>query len=277
MPRPCLPRALLVMAACATAYLVVTLSDLRQLSIVKDLALLTSTAGGQAAPAHSLASATSPHCGRTYPLPGDFRRFMPPYFFPNASTGCPPAPVLTARAWLSCLARRKGRLFIAGNSLGRGIAFAWQTLLNNMTTHPDRGYQKAVCAKSRPEGAAEIASCQLQVSVPQDLLSGTADTITPDDAAIRFMWRPRFWNTSSGDVYDFCYGQTPRACYEGFFSPGSRPGDVLVLQTGLAYVEQERLAQYINSDFSELMNSGVFSGTVVWLSTPLAHPEKSVG
>ena len=238
----------------------------------------------------ALARAPAPsHCGRTYPLPGVFRADSPPYFFPNASTGCPPAPVLTPTAWLTCLARRRGRLFIMGNSLGRGIAYMWQSVLNGMTRHADRAAQKAACAKSpSAHNTDNIASCVLDVGVPPALNgsgSGTSSgsvrsdaplSITPEDAAVRFLWRPTFWNTS-WEPYDFCNGKAPGECYGAFFSPESREGDVLVIQTGLGFVEKQHLAPRMIDDFRDFMASGVFRGTVVWLSSPLAHPDKSWG
>ena len=85
----------------------------------------------------------------------------PPIFTPN---NCPVPPVYTARAMRECLRGR--RVFMAGNSVGRGYAFELQGLLSGKAA-PSRQEAKTSCTKpmleTRTAGfvSQELASCTL--------------------------------------------------------------------------------------------------------------------
>ena len=215
-------------------------------------------------------------CGRMIPIHGAFRPDAPPYFFPNASSGCPPAPVMTGRSWLSCMARRKGRLFNMGNSLGRGIAFTWASLLNNESTIVERSAQQESCHKTARDGdPTQAASCVVEVRIPPELEGELSD------ASVRFLWRPRWYNSSWGGE-DLCGDMHPVDCYSRLFGAQPSTGDVLVVQTGLAYIEFGGTFRHLlTADFlnfiHKIRDAGIFRGTIVWLSTPLAHPKKNWG
>ena len=235
--------------------------------------------------------------GTAFPARGVFDPATPPYWRPD---DCPVLPTFSPAAWRACMARRGGgRLFVAGNSIGRGIAFSAADLLSNHTHHPDaRLSQRDACAKSKARARHyenPHATNRLSCVIPVDTDGGAqAD-------AVRFLWKPHAWSTT-WFADDFCAGEDPRSCWRAFFGGEGEPDDVLLLQMGLAYPmtwrdeatpsatpaaspplypgpgrpdvpvqwNATRVADAV-SDFTAFLDAGVFRGTVVWVSTPLTR------
>jgi hypothetical protein len=212
-----------------------------------------------------------PHCGGIAPLPGTFVHKSPPYYFPDANV-CPAPPVFSATEFVQCMAARKGRVFFAGNSIARGLGFAMHSLLNEGATEADRTEQKEICSKV-PDGRAE--SCTLAIPVPPEL----AHEYPPEDARISINWRATMYRTDLQT--DHCGGGTPEECYRHFFRGESRPGDVLIANVGLGYIESARghnkwrgseTVSEIVADFERFLDSGLFNGTFIWSTVTLANP-----
>jgi hypothetical protein len=223
------------------------------------------------APATPDVGGPRPHCGGIAPLPGTFNHAAPPHFFPDPAV-CPVPPVFTATEFVRCMAARKGRVFFAGNSIARAFGFALHSLLNEGTPEANRTAQKEICSKVA-DGRAE--SCTLAIPVPPEF----AEAYPPEDARISIDWRAAMYRT---DVQtDFCGGGPPEECYRHFFRGESRPGDVLIANIGLGYIEGARghgawggagSIPGIVADFERFLDSRLFNGTFIWSTVTMANP-----
>lgn len=154
--------------------------------------------------------------GTAFPASGAFTA-SPPYWLPHDCPGR--APLFTAAAWRACMASRGGgRLFVSGNSIGRGIAFAAADLLSNRTHHPGARFsQRDACAKSKAPArgyenphVTNRVSCVIPVGGDDDAVGGDGR-----DDAVRFLWKPHAWATTWMSD-DFCAGEDPRGCWRRF-------------------------------------------------------------
>ena len=220
---------------------------------------------------------TREHCGGVVPLNGTFNETLPPYYFPRPEL-CPIPRVFSRESFMRCMHDRQGRFFTMGNSFSRGFAFAMQQMLIANSTAIDRQSQKKICDKAA-HSANDDQSCTLEIPIPSELQG----IVKQEEANINFLWRGSFYNTSWQT--DFCSGRTPTDCYRHFFKGESRPGDVLISNIGLGYVEHwrgqgtwkpYRLADAAR-DVANFLDSGIFKGTFIWTSVTLAHPQRNYG
>ena len=224
------------------------------------------------------------HCGGVLPLTGH-QSLLPPYYIPDPDK-CPVPVVHTLPTYAACLSRRGGgRLFFAGNSIARGIAFSVGSSFTGI--HINRLRQKQRCRKANDEAAN---SGDASVSCTISLLQGSAvapnGTLPLED--VRFMWRESFWNRTGDD--GFCGPVAPLACWRQFFDsgPGGRhtSADVFISNGGRWYLEKLSKEGRLNvptsirnavDDAKDFMAARVFTGPIVWLTTPWAKVGSSYG
>ena len=224
------------------------------------------------------------HCGGVVPLNGTFNASAPPFYFPSPQL-CPIPRLFTQESYMHCMRDRGGNVYHMGNSFSRGFAFAQQQMLINsplkvsdFSAGVNRQAQKKLCEKAAHSNNDD-QSCSLGIPIPESLRG----EISEDQAKIYFLWRAHHWATDMQT--DFCSGRTPVDCYRHYFKGESKPGDVLISNIGLSYVEYWRghgqwgpnkIIEAVK-DLTAFLDSGVFKGTFIWTSVSTAHPLKNYG
>lgn len=164
-----------------------------------------------------------------------------------------------------------------GNSIARGMAFAMHSILNDDAPMVERTSQKEMCSKV----SVTAESCILRISVPPDM----KDAMPEEDAQIAINWRHAMYRSDTRP--DNCGSDPPEVCYRHFFRGESRPGDVLIFNVGLGYIEGWRSTGVwrqpdhgpsdIVADFVNFLDAGLFNGTIIWTTITPAHPDKGWG
>ena len=214
------------------------------------------------------------HCTNVLDLRGtwDASR-VEPFFLPDPSLCDAPRPLVTPASLAACLVRRgknrPAKLFFAGNSLARGVAFTLSSWMLGNTVAP-RSDQMKTCLKA-PDGVHE--HCQIPLS----------DGASP----AAFMWRDAWGDTGViPPRKDWCFNKSAVACHAAFFGADSDPGDVFITNIARGYLEsafQRGLGVnqgFLNAtlgDLDQFIASRVFAGTVVWATSPRAHPNNTYG
>ena len=154
-------------------------------------------------------------CGVVTPYEGVVRASDPPFFHASSCR----AFAFSAEQAHACLAGR--RVFIIGNSVGRGYAFELRAMLARAAA-ASREEQKEQCAKAPPEERdGHSQSCVFDAA----------------NVSVHYLWRQYLseeppWKP--GGEGDFCTSTPIRECYGRFFE-ASREGDILIFQQGLVY------------------------------------------